>query len=57
MTSFDTLGLSAQLLYSIKDAGFTCSFKAKGPKVRDELVKMMAAGSNATPATAKKDKV
>src|SRR6267378_5529514 len=42
---------------AIKDAGFTCSFKAKGPKVRDELVKMMAAGSNATPAAAKKDKV
>ena len=42
---------------AIKGAGFTCTFKAKGPKVREELVKMMAAGSNAAPAAAKKDKV
>jgi len=42
---------------AIKEAGYACTFKAKGPKVRDELVKMMAAGSNASPAAAKKDKV
>src|SRR2546426_66075 len=42
---------------AIKGAGFACTFKAKGPKVREELVKMMAAGSNAAPVAAKKDKV
>ena len=42
---------------AIKGAGFACTFKAKGPKVREELVKMMAAGSNAAPVAVKKDKV
>ena len=42
---------------AIKEAGFACTFKAKGPKVREELVKMMAAGTNAAPVAAKKDKV
>lgn len=39
---------------AIKNAGYTCTFKTKGPKARAELMKIMA--SNQSP-TAKKDKV
>lgn len=40
---------------AIKDAGYTCTFKQKGPKARAELMKVMAS-EDAAPA-AKKDKV
>lgn len=40
---------------AIKDAGYTCTFKDKGPKARAEFMKIMA--SSTTPTVAKKDKV
>lgn len=40
---------------AIKDAGFRCTFKAEGPKVRSELMKAMASGGGAA-CCAKKDK-
>jgi len=39
---------------AIKDAGYTCTFKDKGPKARAELMKIMASSPSPTP---KKDKV
>lgn len=43
---------------AIKDAGFRCTFKAQGPKVRSELMKAMASdGGAACPAKKEKDKV
>ncbi|HEY2925025.1 MAG TPA: heavy metal-associated domain-containing protein [Candidatus Eisenbacteria bacterium] len=41
---------------AIKDAGYSATFKQKGPKARAELMKIMAS-EDAAPATAKKDKV
>ena len=41
---------------AIKDAGYACTFKDKGPKARAELMKIMAS-SPAPAAAAKKDKV
>ena len=38
---------------AIKDAGYACTFKDKGPKARAELMKIMAS----SPAPTKKDKV
>jgi copper chaperone CopZ len=40
---------------AIKDAGFRCSFKAEGPKVKSELMKTIAAGGPAA-CCAKKEK-
>ena len=40
---------------AIKDAGFRCTFKAEGPKVRSELMKAIASGGSAA-CCAKKEK-
>jgi copper chaperone CopZ len=40
---------------AIKDAGFRCTFKAEGPKVRSELMKAIATGGSAA-CCAKKEK-
>ena len=40
---------------AIKDAGFRCTFKAEGPKVRTEFMKTIASGGAAA-CCAKKDK-
>jgi copper chaperone CopZ len=39
---------------AIKDAGYTCTFKDKGPKARAELMKIMAAGAAPAATTPKK---
>jgi copper chaperone CopZ len=42
---------------AIKEAGYTCTFKAQGAKVRAELMKIMASSMETTPTATKKDKV
>ena len=45
----------AAIAKTIRDAGFRCTFKADGPKVRTELMKAMASGGSAA-FCAKKEK-
>ena len=45
----------AAIAKAIRDAGFRCTFKADGPKVRTELMKAIASGGSAA-CCAKKEK-